>query len=42
MPADVKEVMEIVPCSRVEDALAAAFDPPLLVASEALAPLARL
>eukprot|EP00887_Chlorella_sp_A99_P006545 scaffold3.g6545.t1 len=42
VPADVMEALEVVPCQRVEDALAAAFDPPLQLEAAAEAPAARL
>ena len=41
VPREIRDALEIVPCARVEDALAAAFDPPLEV-EEAPAPAARL
>lgn len=40
VPAEVRQGLDVVACSRLEDVLAAAFDPPIRLASQPL--LARL
>ena len=40
VPAEVRQGLEVVACSRLEDVLAAAFDPPIRLAPQPL--LARL
>ena len=40
VPAEVRSALEVVPCQRLEEVLAAAFEPPLCMQQEPL--MARL